>query len=287
MKPLLHRAALFFALLVPLLGLASLAHAATSASPDDPGSTVVALYDYLRSGKGTAAAGAALMLAVWAMRSGLGAKVSWFKTQAGGYVLGFGSAALLYVGTGLMAGAPLTLSMLVNAMGAGWAAAGAWEKLRDVLTSFGKPPAVTAGQPPAAPPAPPTPTPGPVLVTRTLIAPAMVMAIVLAGCSGAQHVGSEAGGDVIDCTKGELAQLAPIAGMLAALALDGKVDAATLEAMALNAGKDVGGCMLAHLDAAIRPALSLAGPRPYALALDHLRAHFDVHAKYRNAQGDL
>jgi hypothetical protein len=109
------------------------------ASADDPGGTIASLYDYLRSGKGTAAAGCALMLVVWGARSGLATKWAWFKTPAGGYVLGYGSAAILYIATALASDNPFTLSLLVNALGAGWASSGAWEKLRDIVTAMRAP----------------------------------------------------------------------------------------------------------------------------------------------------
>lgn len=127
---------------------------------DDPTSLLAQFYDFARSGRGTAAVGVALMILVWGLRNGLGAKWSWFKTPIGGYVLGFGLPTIVYLGSGLMAEQPVTFSMFLNAAGAGWIAAGGWEHLRDLMTSLKKPP------------------------TPTVVAAATVALLLLSACAG-------------------------------------------------------------------------------------------------------
>lgn len=116
-----------------LFVLVRAAHADATSSTDD-GQQVVALIDMLMSGKYIPAVGVFLISVVAVARAGLGVWVPWFKTRSGGYVLGFGSAAVLYLGSSMQAG-KLSPGIAFAALGAGWAAAGGWEHLGD-LTSW-------------------------------------------------------------------------------------------------------------------------------------------------------
>jgi hypothetical protein len=102
----------------------------------DPG-TLVQLYDFIRTGHGTMAAGLVLTLLVAAIRHGLLAQFAWTKEWAasklGGYILGFGTSIAAYLATALLAGQAFTVQLFLNALGAGWVAAGGWEHLQDVL----------------------------------------------------------------------------------------------------------------------------------------------------------
>jgi hypothetical protein len=97
---------------------------------------------FLTTGKWLPAIGCALMLIVWGARSFLAARWAFFKTKAGGYVLGFGIPFLLYLGTALQAGAGLSLMLVGHALGAILVAAGGWEHLGDLVSKF-QPKAVT------------------------------------------------------------------------------------------------------------------------------------------------
>lgn len=88
--------------------------------------------EYLLDGRYLPAIGLALIAIVAAARAALASHWSWFGTKLGGYVLGFGSAALLYVGEALRTGAGLSIGLVAAALAAGWAASGGWEMLRDV-----------------------------------------------------------------------------------------------------------------------------------------------------------
>jgi len=132
--------------LVYRIGHASAAVPGSGAIPSaapatDPGSLIGGFYDAIRTGRGTVAIGIALMLVVWAFRSGLGSRWAWFKSPIGGYALGFALPAIVYVGSALYASQPLTASLVVNAIGAGWVAAGGWQHLQDAIEKMRAKPA--------------------------------------------------------------------------------------------------------------------------------------------------
>jgi hypothetical protein len=115
--------------------------AAAGVEPDAP-SLALQLLQALTSGKYFPAIAIALSLLVAGLRHGLASWVSpWFKTAPGGYVLGFGTAVLAYVAAGLNAGgaAALSVGLITSALGAGLAASGGWEALRDLITKLRNP----------------------------------------------------------------------------------------------------------------------------------------------------
>lgn len=191
---------------------------------DDPISLIDQLYQFMRSGRGTAAVGVATMLLVWILRAGLARKIAWFKKPIGGYTLGFGVPTLEYLGIALIADQAISIGLIFNAFGAGFVAAGGWEALRDLLTKMKKP---------TVP-----------VVTMVLLATALAAS---PGCSSwTPHVDA-AKDDAIDCTKGELAQLEALAPMLLPLLTGDKPDWNMVSVQLQQAGARIGGCVFAHL----------------------------------------
>lgn len=127
--------AVFILALITVAALTSVALAAVDVS--DPGSTADELLGMLRSGRYLPAVGAVLVLLVTAVRRGLLKGWGPAQTKLGGYIVGFGTATLLFVGVALAASAPVTAGLILNALGAGLAASGGWEAFLDVL-SFAK-----------------------------------------------------------------------------------------------------------------------------------------------------
>lgn len=103
-------------------------------TPSDPTSLIQQAYEFMRTGRGTAAVGVFSMLVVWGIRAGLLKNVAFFQTMLGGYLLGFTVPTLQYLGGALVSENSITFSLFVNAIGAGFVAAGGWEALRDVIT---------------------------------------------------------------------------------------------------------------------------------------------------------
>jgi hypothetical protein len=184
------------ALLLPVVGLPALAHAQAAAPATDPTDLLLQLYTFIKTAQGSLAAGAALTLVVWLLRSGLSSKWAFWQTKLGGYLLGFALPAMSYAGVALSDNQPITLSLVLSALSAGYVAAGGWEHLRDIVT------AITKGQggalvQTAAPPAPPaTPAAKPPGAARLTLLTAAVL-VVAPACSSAQKVEQGA----VDCAK--------------------------------------------------------------------------------------
>lgn len=94
------------------------------------------LLEYLTSGKYLLAVGFVLVALAQALRTGLGAWQPWFKTQLGGYVVGFGTTALVYFGTALQQGAAITWQLVSIALVMGFASGGKYQMVRDVVTKI-------------------------------------------------------------------------------------------------------------------------------------------------------
>lgn len=110
----------------------------------DPVSSATGFLGFLTTGKYLPAIGILLMLVVWAERAGLARIWPWWAGKIGGYILGFLNPLLLYVGTALQAGTALTYSMLLQALGVAFVAAGGWSHLVDIFEAItGKQPAAT------------------------------------------------------------------------------------------------------------------------------------------------
>lgn len=239
----------------------------------DPGSLLAQLYDLARSGKGTMAVGVALMLLVWVLRSPkfpLLNKISWLSKPLGGYVLGFGLSMLLYVGSGMASGAALTVSMLANALGAAWLAAGGWEHLKDVLGWM------NSKKPPVAP----------------VVAATMLLCIFSLGADGA--CGSSPPrpiADVIDCTKQDQNQLLSLGSQCAEKIPDWTATEACVVAALPQVGWQVGGCVLSKLAQQYLTtkgvARDVAQTHDARHAFEDFRANYGHNATFHSEAGDL
>jgi hypothetical protein len=196
----------------------------------DPVGTAMQVYQYVRDGSHLPAVGAVLMLVVWAMRAGLGKVHPWFKKPIGGYLIGFGSATLAFVGPAFIAGQAVTIGLITQAIGTGFAASGKWEGLRDAIAKMKKAPVV----PPVA----------------------LLLILTLAGCN---HWATPSKTDVLDCTKGELAALPGVVPLILPT-LGEKPDWKVISAQLEGAGTRVATCMLANLVDRWKSNLKLATP---------------------------
>ena len=170
----------------------------------------------LTTGQYLPAVGIALIAVVAVARFTLAMRWPWFSTKVGGYVLGFGSATVLYVGAAWRDGAGMSVGLFAAALAAGWVAAGGWETLRDIL----------GGLRTKAPP------------TSTVL---VVAAALLLGVSSCRHVkgaGVRAAQGFVDCMQPSVVktalELKPTYRELLELATggDGKVDREALKAAA-------------------------------------------------------
>ena len=107
--------------------------AGVNPAESEPIGTFRGIYDALKAAKWIVALGGVLMFLVWGMRLFAGRFVPWFKTRKGGYILGLGTAVFLGIGAALFAGGELGVSLLLGIVSAEWAAAGAWERFKDVF----------------------------------------------------------------------------------------------------------------------------------------------------------
>ena len=99
---------------------------------------------FLTTGKYLPAIGILLMLIVWAERAGLAKVWPWWTGKMGGYILGIVNPLLLYIGTALSSGTPLTIGLITTAAGVVLATAGGWSHLVDIFEAVtGKQPAST------------------------------------------------------------------------------------------------------------------------------------------------
>lgn len=259
------------------VGRASADTGSAALSPDDPVSALGQLYDFMRTGKGTAAVGVALILVVWLLRN---LPVQKWKdlvgTPTGGYILVYGTALLTYVGTGLASGNALTAMMLLNAAGAALVASGGWEHLRDVVT------ALMSKTPPKVPPAV-----GAALVV--LVVGALVTAGIGVGTTGCQAA-KDAGQAVIDCTKADTAQIEALVLSFAPLLTASSPDWAMVEVKAEAAGETIGGCALAKV---VQEYMTSKTVKTTATtwsahdALEKFRSKVAGGATFHTTQGDL
>lgn len=114
------------------------AYAQSAVSSDDPVGLFTFLLDKLRSGDYAVAFGAVLVGVVWLVRRlAMVFKVEWFSTRLGGWVLNFGTAAVLAVGTAVMASgsSALTFSLFTSALSAALVASGGWQAISDIIAS--------------------------------------------------------------------------------------------------------------------------------------------------------
>ena len=231
-------------MLLTIVGIVGRAHAQVpGALPDDPTGLFVQIYLFIKNAEHLPAVGAGLMLLVWLLRWGhekLPAPLGpFFKTKRGGYVLGFGTAMLVYLGTAWIAHAPMTFGLIMQALGTGFAASGKWEGLMDVLK---KPPAVSSTAKAAVVS----------LLTLALISP-------MFGCKPVKDEVKHAGLTTLDCTVGELADLAGLVPVILPQ-LGDNPDWDVVSTQLEEAGARVGTCVLANLIDRYLGNLKLATP---------------------------
>lgn len=251
-----------------IVGFIGRAHAGVPGElPDDPTGFFAQMYVFIKNGEHLPAVGAGLMLLVWLLRWGhekLPAPVGpFFKTKLGGYVLGFGTALNIYLGTALIAHQPWTLGLLMQAIGTGFAASGKWEGLMDVLK---KPPSVSS-----------------TVKAGTI---GLLLIVLLAGCDPSQEA-KFAGKTTLDCTKGELANLEGLIPTILPSVGD-KPDWKVISSQLEQAGGDVGLCVLASLIDRWTSNMRLATPegdREAADALAAMKAKFNV-ATIKTSEGN-
>lgn len=276
------------AVTVVFLVLVNVAYA--QAAPTGTGDQVGTLIDLLMTGKYIPAVGVLLIAFVALARSAGGILVPWFRTRVGGLVLSYGSSILLYVGAALQAGR-LSLGVLVTAIGAGWAAAGGFEHLKDLVAAL-------------RPPAPQIPVAKVALrgvdgslVVGVILSCAVAGVLVTQACSGSKSPGAA----VIDCTGGNAPGI--VTNVLATLEQWNKPEpdgcrTATgwnwgcVEHAAIAKGEQIGGCAIAEL---VNSFLQAQGPKATPVAegwrareaLEQARAHWGGNVVWRTAKGEL
>ncbi len=263
----------FLVAFLTLLALASVAHASTGDAAADPIGLMAQLYEFIRTGKGTMAAGVAALFVVWGLRSSLGAAWGWWKTPIGGYVLGFAVPSLLYFGTAAAGGGAFTLGLIGNALGAGWVAAGGWEHFRDAIERWRKPPVV----------------PGMNMTAKAAATLAIFAVLVCGGCSG-NTFPSNAGHDAINCTEGDLTDIVALYQKLRPLLDGASVDWKAIEDQVIGAGERIGGCVIAELVQEYlggKKALTVGQSQPARATLEHFRATYAHGSVFHTAHGDL
>jgi len=245
-------------------------------SVDDPTSTLLDLISFARSGKGRLAFGAGLVLLVWGLRGYVFARVKWLQTKLGGYVSGFGAAAILYVGVALGAGAELTVNMICDALVAGFAASGKWEAIADIADMAKRIPPI--GKQVAA---------ASVLAIVALSSTAMLA--TGPGCKtpiveDAKHV-------VLPCVESQLDQLGDVKvgdlyAQLTAIAKSGAWS--QFYDVAISHGVELGGCVAARVINFFTSPRSASTAPPVEQTnaaretLERLRAHFGGNVAWRD-----
>jgi hypothetical protein len=188
---------------------------------------------FIASGKYIAAIGAGLVVFVGVLRTLLAMRWAWFRGKLGGYVLGFGSATLLYLGSAFQADVAISAELVIASLGAGWAASGGWEMARDILTGFRASKHKRAAKRAASA------TPA-----ALLIIVATVASVSLTSCG---IWGTKPGKAVIDCVSADRNQLDALAGELSPIVFGEKPDWSAIYERAKHAGKVIGGCVLSEL----------------------------------------
>lgn len=215
------------------------AHVSIDSTPVviDPASTIDQIYTFMRTGKGTAAVGLIMILIVWGFRSGLGSKWAWWKTPIGGYVIGFSLPAVTYFGTAISSDNPITASLIINALGAGWVAAGGWQHLQDLIAK------VKAGGNVAG---------------KKAAGTALVLGLVIGLVSCAHFKGMS--GKFKTCAQADLGQIiqgkGPLLDYISKLISSNASELeAELTATAIQAGTDAVICAIAAYDSVKNPAI--------------------------------
>jgi hypothetical protein len=255
-------------------GIAPSGSPAAPALAQEPALTAPAASDdglvaLLMTGKYLAAIGLVLTLLVGGVRVPLKLRWPWFGTKAGGYVLGFGGAAVIYFGAALRAGSGVSIGLCLSALAAGWAAAGGWESLRDVLGVLRKPAAAGVG------------------VASLLI----IVALSTASCRrGGDVVDHPVASTLIDCARADTSKIQELGLAMEPLVFGAVPDWGRVYDRAVTVGATIGGCAVALLVQDYlggRRQVSVEDSWGARNTLERFRAEVAGGATFRTAKGDL
>lgn len=253
---------------VPVVPRAATPMAAPSV--DNPTGTLVELVTFARTGKGRLAIGCAIVLLVWLLRNHILKRVAFFGTKLGGYVAGFGTAGLLYIGGGLSADLPLTANMIADALVAGFTAGSQWETISDLAKS--KIPPVMR------------------MSVASLVVVTLGVYFSVSACGGKPFPVT---GTVIDCLTVDSAAKTRLKNELTPIVFGEMPDWDVVTGKAIEAGAEVGGCVIAELvQHYLAPAPGRMAPavdkgHEAREALETFRAKHARGATFRTADGDL
>lgn len=186
--------------------------------------------------------GAALVLVVGFVRNVLLAKVPWFQTKPGGYILGWGFTTIAYIGTALEQRATINLHLFEMAFAAGLLASGVLDHYRDLLGILTPPPRTGAFDPKT----------GQTDMAKSAGVSLLVLAVLIGltvSCATVKAVPGAAKTAAVECIKQDakpiLAVVAQL-GVQAALSVMklGDIDWEALEKLAYEQGETTGGCAL-------------------------------------------
>lgn len=233
----------------------------------DPG-----LLEYLLNGRYLPAVGIALITIVSLARTGLAIRWPWFKTKLGGYALGFGTAAIAYIGEGLRTGHGVDVGLVGAALAAGWAASGGWEMVRDLIAYWRTPTAKTE-------------------VPKMTVVSGLLITTLLA-CSSCKDLPppEAAAAAIVDCVRVDQGQVNAVLREMMPLVYGASPNWKAVEERAIAAGVTIGGCALAEL-----VQLYLGGRKAPQQAdgwaahdtLEHFRKSIAGGATFRTERGDL
>lgn len=234
------------------------------------------LIDLILDGKYLPAVGAALVLIVGLLRYTLTKLTStWFSTKFGGYVLAYGAAFALYLGTAWQAGEPADAHIIFAALVAAITSSGLLDHWRDILSVAKKTPPAVGGA-----------------VSALLI----ILGTACTACPGTAPTGGSVTNAVVDCAHGGIDVQDKIDGLIAEMAkflVGGSPDWTHVEALAVIGGIQVGGCALAQVvdDWITKKSLhdgdAVAQTRLARSTLEDYRTKHAGGASFRTAHGDL
>lgn len=251
----------------------------------DPASDLIS---FLTKGENLPAIGAALVLVVGFVRNVLLAKVPWAQTKLGGYVLAWGSTAVVFIGTSLEQHVTITFQLVAIALATGLLASGLLDHFRDLLAILAPPSRKTGAFDPKTGITDMQKSAGTQRI-RMVLAGSVALALVasLSACPNPPKPVQI----VIDCTKQSHESIESLIAQFAPLLIGNQPDWAAVESKALDAGETIGGCALAEF---VNTYLTRRGATVTAEAtwlahdtLEHFRTSHAGGATFHTATGDL
>ncbi len=236
--------------------------------------------DLLLTGQYLPAIGLMLVAFVAAARAGLVKLSPWFATKPGGYLVGFSSAAILFLAAALEAGRMPTLGIIAGALGAGWAASGGFEMIRDLFAYLRRKKLETGIETDD---------------TQKKVRPVALVLLVamLLGACGSRPYLPPVTHPIIDCAQAQrrpiidaaVAELWPAGGQAP--------DIERIKQAAIARGVELGGCIFsAFVQRYLAPAPGTAVPPPECAiavkdAFEQYRNSHANNATFRHPGGDL